>query len=390
MSQSPQRLLPVSAALTVLAAGVVFALPAGRFLPAALWHLIFAVGALPMILAAMGYFVPVLTRSGEPPRALVLVPLTALVAGLAIVAFFFHGSLPLRLGAPWLALLAVAGLAAWIGGRWRRCLGRPHPCLAWYATALALLALGLVAVAAAPLWPGQTGALRLFHLHINTLGFMGLTALGTLQVLLPTVAGQPDPAAATRLVQDLKWSAGGTVALALGAGLGSLAGTVLALVGGVAYAWPLLRLSVACWRAWHTRILAPGNTLALLTAALVGLGLAVGHGGLHAMGIASGGNGIPLFVIALLLPLVSGAAGHLLPVWLRPGMQGEWHRTSRARLAWGARLRAVALPLAGLLAALGYWPGPAMGILAALWLSVAMLLVVLDRPARQNGPARLK
>lgn len=374
MSQSPQRILVVSAGLTAFGAALALAAPDGRWLPAALWHMVFAVGTLPMILAAMGYFVPVLTRGRAAPASLALAPLTALAAGLGIVGFFVHGTPPLRLAAPWLALVAVAGFAAWLALRWRRCLGRPNPCLAWYAAALALLALGLAAVAAAPLWPEQTRSLRLFHLHINTLGFMGLTALGTLQVLLPTVAGRPDPDVMTRLRGDLKWSAGGALATSAGA---ALAWPPLALAGALVYAWPLLKLMRHAWRNLRPHVLAAGNTVPLLAAALLGLALALAHGLWHAF--AGGGGALPLFVVAFLLPLVSGAAGHLLPVWLRPGVQDQWHRDSRARLALGARARAALLLAGGLLAAAGFFAGQALGVAGGLWLLLAMLAVVFSR-----------
>lgn len=378
MSSSPQRSLPLSAALTAIGAAAALAAPAGHWLPAALWHLVFAVGALPMILLAMGYFVPVLTRSADTPRLLVLGPLAALVAGLGIVGFFLHGTPLLRLATPWLALAAVAGFAVWLAWRWRACLGRPNPCLGWYAAALGLLALGLAAVGLAPHWPQQARPLRLFHIHANTLGFIGLTALGTLQVLLPTVAGRPDPDAATRLARDLKWSAGGAVMVALGSALAP----VLALVGAAAYAWPLLRLAGSAWSHWRREILAPGSTLPLLAAAIAGLGVALGHGLAHGWGMTAGAAAIPLYLVGFLLPLVSGAAGHLLPVWLRPGLQDDWHKRSRARLAYGARVRGALLIVAGLLAAQGWLLGYAVGTLGALWLVLALAATALGRGRR--------
>jgi len=387
MGRARQLLLPGAALVTALAAGLAPALlPAGTWLPAALWHLVFAVGALPMILAAMGYFVPVLTRSGAAPRLLAVAPLAALAAGAGIVGFFVHGTPALRLAAPWLALLAVAGFAAWLAWRWRRCLGRPNACLAWYAAALGLLALGLLAVAAAPYAPEHGRALRAFHLHINLLGFIGVTALGTLHVLLPTVAGRPDPSAAARLALDLKWSAGGAFLLALGTALASVPGAVptalaapLALAGAAAYAWPPLRLLSHARRAWRRELVAAGNTMPLLVAALAGLCLALGAGCLHLFGITAGAAALPLFALAFLLPLVSGAAGQLLPVWLYPGVQDAWHRASRKRLALGARARAALLPAGGVLAALGLAPGYVIGVLGAVWLALAMLAVLLGR-----------
>jgi len=376
MSQSPQRILVFSAGLTAFGAALALAAPGGRWLPAALWHLVFAVGVLPMILAAMGYFVPVLTRGHGAPAKLALAPLAALLAGLGIVGFFVHGEPLLRLAAPWLALAAVAGFGVWLAARWRRCLGRPNPCLAWYATALALLALGLAAVAAVPLWPEQARGLRLFHLHINTLGFMGLTALGTLQVLLPTVAGRPDPEVMARLRGDLKWSAGGALTLSAGA---ALAWPPLALAGALAYAWPLWKLARHAWRNLRPHMLSAGNTVPLLAAALAGLALALLHGVGHALAAGDGAAALPLFIVAFLLPLVSGAAGHLLPVWLRPGVQDQWHRDGRARLAFAARTRAVLLVAGGLLAAAGASAGHALGAAGGLWLVLAMLAVTLSR-----------
>lgn len=376
MSPSPQRLLVLSAGLTALGAAFALASHDGRWPPAALWHLVFAVGVLPMILAAMGYFVPVLTRGKPAPAGLAAAPLTALVAGLGIVGFFVLGEPWLRLTAPWLALTAVAAFAAWLRRRWQRCLGQPNPCLAWYAAALALLALGLAAVAAAPLWPEYTRGLRLFHLHLNTLGFMGITALGTLQVLLPTVAGQPDPAVMARLRGDLKWSVGGALALSAGAGL---AWWPLALAGALAYAWPLGKLLRHVGRSLLPQVRVAGNTLALLAAALVGLGFALVHGVAHALGGGAGADALPLFIVAFLLPLVSGAAGHLLPVWLRPGVQSAWHAESRQRLARGARARAALLLVGGLLAAAGLDAGYMLGAAGGLWLVLALLTVTLSR-----------
>jgi hypothetical protein len=374
---APLRLLPFAAALTVTAAGLVPLAAEGRWLPAAVWHVVFAVAALPMILAAMAYFIPVLTRSGEAPAALALAPLAAGLGGLGIVAHFALGGTGLRHGAPWLALLAVAGFSFWLVRRARACFGAPHPGLRWYAAALAMIALALLAVGLAPLWPEQARALRLLHLHLNTLGFMGLTALGTLHVLLPTVAGRPAPDTAARLRGDLPWSVAGVLCTAVGAAWAP----TLALAGLLLYAWPVVRLLATAWRTWRPELLAAGSVLPLLVSALLGLLVALLHGALHGLGLAPGGNGIAPFVLGFLLPLVSGAAGQLLPVWLAPGPQTDWHRAARRRLAAGARLRAGLLALAGTLAAAGMAAAYPLALFCALWLVVAMMRVALGRKA---------
>jgi hypothetical protein len=363
-----QPLPALLAALTAAAALVALTSPVALPEPA-LWHLIFAVGALPMIFAAMGYFVPVLTRTPEAPRRLAFLPLTAMLAGLGIVVWFTTGLPALRHAAPIVGMLAAAGLAGWMRLRWRRCLGNPHPCLHWYLAALACLILGLAAVALAAAWPAQAHRLRLVHLHLNLLGFMGLTAIGTLQVLLPTVLGRTDPRAHLRLVRDLPWCLAG----ALGMALGSALAWPLAAVGAAAYAWPLLRLLHDLWQSHRQHLVAPGQPAALLLAAVGGLlGLLI-HGAAHGLA-ANGRQALPVFVIAFLLPLVSGAVARLLPIWLRPGVQGEWSRRAQQRLSAHARTRAAVLPLAGALAAAGNAIGYLLGALAAAWLLAAMAL----------------
>lgn len=345
------------------------------WLPAALWHLAFAVGALPMILAAMIYFVPVLTRTPEPPRRLAAIPLAALAAGAGIVAWFVEGIEALRLASPWLALAAAGALGAWIARRRRACLGTAHACLRWYVAALACLGCALAAVGLSPWLPGQTQALRALHLHLNTLGFMGLTAIGTLQVLLPTVLGRPDGTSQLRLRQDLKWSLAGVAGIAIGAAWW----WPLAAVAAAAYAWPLLRLLVGTARAYGRALFAPGQGAPLLLAAIAGLLGVVVHGVLHGIGQTPPRQALPLFVVGVLLPLVSGAISQLLPVWLRPGPQTAWHPGARRQLAAGARTRALLLVVAGGLAALAHPAGYALGMVGAAWLVAAMLVTALRR-----------
>jgi len=79
-------LLPtVAATVLALAASVVLTL-AGWGAPVAVAHLAFAVGIVPLIVAAMSHFVPVLTRTGEPSRPIRLLPAVAQGAGLLAVA----------------------------------------------------------------------------------------------------------------------------------------------------------------------------------------------------------------------------------------------------------------------------------------------------------------
>lgn len=349
---TPLPLLALAALLALTTAGVL--LITGQAAPQLAAHLALALGVMPLILAAMGYFVPVLTRSGSAGLAAWWPPIMAWGGG-ALAVFSFANDFSatgLELAAI-LAGLATLSLGGWILNRVRRMLGPRHRGLDWYLAALGFLLLALLAVLLMPLFPVHRNALRLFHLHANLLGFVGLTALGTLQVLLPTCIGQPDPDAVLRLRRDLKWAAAGALLIAVGVasrlpGQGAMAGTALALLGTVLYGVVILRML----HAWQSRF---GNNLVQLHGAAPSLtAAAVGLLGLLILGIAHGFGWLPArpsvggFVIAFLLPLVSGAATHLLPTWLRPGAQGPWHQVLRARLGrWGG-VRGLSLLLLGL------------------------------------------
>lgn len=339
------RVLPVlvASALLAMAAALVlgFTGGVGTAVPV---HLAFAVGVLPLILAAMGYFVPVLTRSTPAPRWSAVAPVAALFAGLLLVAVL-AGMLPYR----WLH--AAAGLvltcAAWILGwalhRVQRMVGARHPGTDWYVAALLCL---LAAVLLAPtfeLWPAHRTALRAAHLHLNLFGFIGLAAIGTLQVLLPTCTGRTDPQAAHRL-RAHRWPAFAGVLLVA---LGSAVSPAMAATGAALLVWVSAAMLRGFQRALGPAVWRRDSAAASLFAAATGLlgllvlGTAHGLGLVPVRGMAAG------FVVGFLLPLVSGAATHLLPLWWRPGRQTEWHAAWRSRLGWMSLPRGWALVFAG-------------------------------------------
>jgi hypothetical protein len=240
-------------------------------------------------------------------------------------------------------------------------LGRPHPGLAWYEAALASLALALVAVLLGAIWPQQAMALRRLHLHLNTLGFIGLTAVGTLSVLLPTVTGRPDPDAGPRLRRDLPWAVAGTLLVAVGAAwFAPLAG-----FGGALWAIPLVRLGASWLRRYRAEILALHGAAPLLAAALAGFATSLLFG-IAAVALPAF-NPTSAFVAGFLLPLVSGAASQLLPVWLRPGVQGGWHTRLRGSLGRYGGARAVLFSMSGIVAGTGHEWGLLLAAATLLW-----------------------
>ncbi len=373
-------MFPAFIAIALLALAGTIMLPAMfDASPAARVHLAFAVGIVPLILAAFDYFVPVLTRSGSsspPARAL---PWIALAAGLLAFAHFtLPGALRYALSAGALgALIAVAASAGWMLARGARTVGRPHPCLYWYVAAALCLAASAAAVLAMPVRPDLYAGLKRLHLHLNTLGFIGLTAVGTLQVLMPTVAGRADPRVADRLRRDLPFAVAGSVLVAAGAAWHAW----LAWAGLVCWLVPVVRLAGAWWRLYRREILCWHGSATLLAAALAGFAVMLAVPALQSAMHAEMRSLPFAFVLIFLLPLVTGAAAALLPVLLRPGAQTPWHKRFRETAGRFAGVRAILFLLGGLASALGRQEGAVLS-LVALALFVAQLLRALEVPDR--------
>ena len=355
-----------TASLTLLALlGSVALALSGYGSPLALAHLVFAVGIVPLIFAAISHFVPVLTRSGDPGCWIARLPAAAQATGLLAVMAML-GWLPY--GLVYLAaavdLVFAAILLNWIIARARATLGSPHPGWRWYGAALGCLILALVAIVLLGLFPDYRAGWRLFHLHLNTLGLVGLAAFGTLAVLLPTVLGKPDPEAAAWLRRNLWLVAGGALAIASGAAIVwplALPGVVLLLVAELG----LIRQWI---RRFGLRQMLADGVAASLLAALCGLMLALLAGVLHGAGVIAGRPGLLVWGVGFLLPLVTGALSQLLPVWRWPGPQIPARAIMRQKLAASGQWRAVFF----FFAALAFWLE--LNQLAAALLGLALAL----------------
>ncbi|MEW5789744.1 MAG: hypothetical protein AB1899_18025 [Pseudomonadota bacterium] len=357
--------------LIALIAATLLAFLAGQTLPRvfaaapAFWaHVPLALGVMTLITAAMQHFAPVLTRGRSPGPWIARLPGLMFLAGTLAVAVFAGGP-----GYAWLSVAAGLALAvglamlAWMVNLGRRTLGTPHPGLHWYVAAMGCLALGLFAALLLPFFPQWHGPLRAFHLHINLYGFVGLTAVGTLQVLMPTAAGQADPDAASRLRQDLKWALAGSLLLAGGQASGL---PLLAWLGALGWGWTLLRLLTAWWRRHRKRILAWHGAEPLLAVATLGFAAALTA---HLGGWVEGGP-LALFLPGFLMPLVSGAAGQLAPVWVGTGRPALRHAQDRARLTRWNGLRALLFLAAILLPLLGYRCAGMPALTALAWFGI--------------------
>jgi hypothetical protein len=355
--------------------------------PAPTFHIAFAAGALPLICGAIIHFVPVLTRGGPPARAIHLLPLILQMAGVA-TPLGLAGVLPqwsLHAAAT-LTAAAAFTLFFWTSRRLRSTLGAPHPGARWYGAALLCL---FLAVSLVPVWlaiPELRPVLRLFHLHLNTLGFIGLAALGTLPVLLPTTLGRPEPDAGNRLLRDLPWAVAGAVLVSAGA---AFAIQWLTLPGALLLGWVVMRNLLAWQRAFGIHSIVGAGGTASLGGATVGFLLLLLHGISHSLGWAAARPVLAAYVALFLLPLVTGALSHLLPVWRYPGVTSSRRAAMTQRLAQGGRWRALLFLAGGLLLAFDQGSG-IYSVAAGLALFVLALIRAfwLDRAGTSDDNSR--
>lgn len=325
------------------------------------YHIIFTIGVVPLILGAIIHFVPVLTRSKSPGKSIRLLPFIALFGGVMVTIYFaFPQTLPYAhtLVAS-IIIITVVSLVVWAYRLKLKAIGNPHPCLDWYLAALLCLIIALGAILVGYFIPSQRATLRLIHLHLNTLGFIGITALGTLQVLMPTAAQRPDPNVATRMHNQLKWIVAGTVIIACGTAWHHN----LTWIGVALLAIPIFFIFKSWIQLYAKDIFRIHGAAPALAVALCGYVIALIIGSIHVYH-QSQFNPIATFIIAFLMPLVTGAVSYLLPLWLHPGQQTPWHLAARKHLGSGGGLRSLILLAGGIMVGLGYEAGWNLAIFA--------------------------
>ncbi|GGW50284.1 MULTISPECIES: multicopper oxidase domain-containing protein [Streptomyces] len=261
--------------------------------------------------------------------------------------------------------------------------GRLKPIVSYYRAATAALIVG--AVLGALLATGGAGGpdryagLRLAHLHVTLLGWIGLPVLGTLFMLWPTVLGVRMKERTTKVSRWVLWlAAGGLVvavtALALGLRRPAVAGLALYLGGAVLAADLLVRTvrrhrPVSAAAAWMLAAATCWLTLAV-TADIAWLAtrpLAAAQTGIDAL--------LPVLLVGFVAQILIGALTYLLPVVLSSGPRDRAALRSLLERAWLPRL--VVLNTGVAVAALPL-PGPAVtaGLLLAALSGAGFLAVV--------------
>lgn len=362
------------ALLTFIAASILALFHGGAAIVS--YHIIFAIGVVPLILGAMVHFIPVLARSKNSGKFIRLLPATTLLGGVLVTSYFaFPQIVPFAhyLGAA-IIIIAVASLGYWAYRLRSKAIGTPHPCLDWYLAAMICLFIALGAILMGHFIPAQRAALRLLHLHLNTLGFIGITALGTLQVLLPTAVQRPDPKVATRMHKHLKWVVAGTLITACGAAWHP----GFSWIGVPLLAIPFFGILKSWLQLYSKEIFKIHGATPALATALCGYAVAVVLGAAHAYHYPYF-NPVATFIIAFLMPLVTGAVSYLLPLWLRPGQQTTWHQAARKHLGFGGGLRALIFLTGGMMVGLGHGIGWYLAAFAASAFLAQMLLLFIRR-----------
>ncbi|QNE74300.1 multicopper oxidase domain-containing protein [Streptomyces finlayi] len=271
--------------------------------------------------------------------------------------------------------------------------GRLKPIVAYYRVATAALIAGavlggLLATGGAG-GPDRYAGLRLAHIHVTLLGWIGLPVLGTLFMLWPTVLGVRMKDRTTKVSRWVLWLTGSgllvaVAALALGLRRPAAAGLAL-YAGGAALAVNLLVRTVRGSRpvsaaaAWMIAAATCWLLIAVATdlAWLAARPLAEAQAGFDAL--------LPVLLIGFVAQILIGALTYLLPVVLSSGPKDRAAvRTvlERGRLprlvALNTGVALTALPLSG--------PAATAGVLLAA-LSGATFLVLTTVVLVRSGRA---
>jgi hypothetical protein len=178
-----------------------------------------------------------------------------------------------------------------------------------------------------------------------------------------------------RMRRHLKWIVAGTFLIACGAAWHPS----LAWIGLALLAIPLAGIFKSWLPLYFKDIFTLNGATPALAAALYGYAVTILLGTAHAYHYPSF-KPVATFIIAFLMPLVTGTVSYLLPLWLHPGQQTTWHHAARKHLGLGGGLRAMALLIGGVSAGLGYRLGWVLAVIAvSVFLAQILLMFIMIR-----------
>ena len=384
-----RHLLVAAFVLGYLAAGGV-ALALGDRVAMGGWlalHLVLLGAATNAIVVWSEHFAAALLRAAPVGERAATVRALALNLGIvAVLAGVPTGRTALAAAGAVLAGVVVLAHALTLASRIARALPARLSGTVWFyvAAAAALLAgmgLGLWLAGGAAGSADAYLALRLAHMHLNVLGWVGLAVVGTQFTLWPTVLRtHMVPGLDVAVRRSLPPLAAGVAVAAAGLALWQRA---LALAGLAAYAAGLAVALVPFVRTARRR---PPRTAAawMLGAGMAWLVVAVlaDLGALAASARVADLDGrlarlVPVVAAGFALQTLTGALTYLLPVVFGRGAAGNRRLTGILEWGWPARVTAVNLGVLVLVAgwepAVGWWLA-ALGLGSFVALAVAALV----------------
>ncbi|MEH0548038.1 multicopper oxidase domain-containing protein [Streptomyces sp. B21-105] len=387
------------AAHVVVAVWVVLALLAAstqQTLPVARWlaiHLFLLGAATTAIVVWSEHFAVAMLHAPLPDRRWSNARLAGLNTGVAGVLTGVWADLPVLTGAGCVLLVTAVGAHLGVLVRMGRGAlgGRLAPIADYYRAAAAALIIGAVLgwlLATGKAGPGHYTGLKLAHVHVTLLGWIGLPVLGTLFMLWPTVLGVRMAENTTRLARRvLALTGGGLLTAVAGLTAGWRPAAVLGIAGytvGVAVAAQLFartvrrRPAISAAAAWMLAAAAGWLVVGVVVDLVVLAARPLGE-------IQDDiGSLVPVLLVGLVAQVLIGALTYLLPIVLASGPKERAALRAVLERGWAPRLVVLnlgivllALPLPGPLGTVGMLLAGAAG--AAF---LALALRVLVRSAR--------
>jgi nitrite reductase (NO-forming) len=381
LTDRARRQVPVTGLVLgyLAAAGVTAAL--GDRVAGGTWlalHLVLLGAATNAIVVWSEHFAAALLRVPRVGERAATARALALNLGVLAVLGGVHGGRPVvtAVGA-WLAGAVVLVHAATLAAGARRAFGARLAGTVWFyvaagAALLAGMGLGVLLAGGAAASADAYRAMRLAHVHLNVLGWVGLAVVGTQFTLWPTVLR-------TRMVADAGRAAGRSLPLLAGglavAATGLLAQQrAVALAGLAGYA---AGLGVALVPFARTALRRPPHTAAswMLAAGVTWFAVAVAADLVALAGSprvvdldGRVGRLVPAVAVGFGLQVLAGALTYLLPVVWGRGAYGNRRLTAVLEAGWRPRVAAANLGVLLLVAGPSGWAGRAGWWLAALGL----------------------
>ncbi|MDN5383282.1 multicopper oxidase domain-containing protein [Streptomyces sp. LB8] len=386
------------AALALLAATAQGTLPVTRWLAV---HLFLLGAATTAIVVWSEHFAVAMLHARQPDRRWSAVRLGGVNLSVAGVLAGVWADLPALIVAACAGLVAavVAHLVVLVRMGRGALGGRLAPVAGYYRAAAAALAAGaalggLLAVGA--VGPHGHAGLRLAHIHLTLLGWMGLPVLGTLFMLWPTVLGVRMHENTTRTARRVLALTGGGLAVAVtGMAAGRHEAAAAGLAGYAAGAAVVVRLLAVTVRRGRSPVSASAAWTLAASAGWLVAGVAVDLVLLATRSTTAALDGVdvllPLFLLGFVAQVLIGALTYLLPVVLSGGPGERAGLRAVLERGWVPRLIALDLAVALLVLPLPE-PAATAGTVLAAGAAVAFLVpvaAVLGRRARPGGgPSR--